>query len=86
MAVVRLRAPLRELAGGRADHSVEGATVLDVLRALEQAHPGMSGWVLDECGRIREHVNVFVNGSCGSEETAVAPGDRVHILPAITGG
>jgi sulfur-carrier protein len=86
MAVVRLRAPLRELAGGRADHSVEGATVLDVLRALEQAHPGMSGWVLDESGRIREHVNVFVNGSCGSEETAVAPSDRVHILPAITGG
>ena len=49
MAVVRLRAPLREL-GGRADHSIDGATVVDVLRALEQAHPAMSGWVLDERG------------------------------------
>jgi sulfur-carrier protein len=86
MAVVRLRAPLRELAGGRADHDVEGATVLDVMRALEQAHPAMSGWVLDECGRIREHVNVFVNGSYGSEETPVAASDRIHVLPAITGG
>jgi len=86
MAVVRLRAPLRELAGGRADHSVEGATVLDVLRALEQAHPTMAGWVLDERGLIREHVNVFVNGSYGSEETVVASSDRIHVLPAITGG
>jgi sulfur-carrier protein len=86
MAVVRLRAPLRELAGGRADHSVEGATVLDVLRALEHAHPAIVGWVLDERGLIREHVNVFVNGSYGSEETAVAPSDRIHVLPAITGG
>ena len=86
MAVVRLRAPLRELAGGRADHSIDGATVVDVLRALEQAHPAMSGWVLDERGLIRQHVNVFVNGSYGSEETAVAPNDRIHVLPAITGG
>jgi molybdopterin synthase sulfur carrier subunit len=86
MAVVRLRAPLRELAGGRADHSIEGATVVDVLRELERAHPAICGWVLDERGLIREHVNVFVNGSCGSEQTAVAPSDRLHILPAITGG
>jgi molybdopterin synthase sulfur carrier subunit len=86
MAVVRLRAPLRELAGGRADHSIDGATVADVLRALEQAHPAISGWVLDERGLIREHVNVFVNGSYGSEQTAVAANDRIHVLPAITGG
>jgi sulfur-carrier protein len=86
MAVVRLRAPLRELAGGRRDHSIDGETVVDVLRALEQAHPAISGWVLDERGLIREHVNVFVNGSYGSEHTAVAPNDRIHVLPAITGG
>jgi sulfur-carrier protein len=86
MAVVRLRAPLRELAGGSRDHSIDGETVVDVLRALEHAHPAISGWVLDERGLIREHVNVFVNGSYGSEQTAVAPNDRIHVLPAITGG
>jgi sulfur-carrier protein len=86
MAVVRLRAPLRELAGGRADHRVEGATVLDLLRELERAHPALAGWVLDERGLIREHVNVYVNGDHGGEATAVGPGDRVHVLPAITGG
>ena len=81
MAVVRLRATARV---GRS-HS-EGTTVLDVLRALEGAHPAMAGWVLDERGFIREHVNVFVNGNEGAEGTAVGPNDRVHVLPSITGG
>jgi molybdopterin synthase sulfur carrier subunit len=86
MALVRLRAPLRELAGGRADHRIDGATVAALLRALEQDHPAMAGWVLDERGLIREHINVFVNGNHGREATPVGPDDRVHVLPAITGG
>jgi sulfur-carrier protein len=85
MAQVRLRAPLSELCGGR-EHEVDGATVGDVLVSLERANPPIAGWVLDEQGRIREHVNVFVNGNQGEEQTPVAPDDCVHVLPAITGG
>ena len=85
MAQVRLRAPLSELCGGR-EHDVDGATVGDVLLALERANPPIPGWVLDEQGRIREHVNVFVNGTPGEERTQVAAGDCVYVLPAITGG
>ena len=85
MAQVTLRAPLSELCGGRR-HEIEGATMSDVLAALEHAHPSIAGWVLDEQGRIREHVNVFVNGTHGVAETQVGPDDRVQVLPAITGG
>jgi len=85
MAQVMLRAPLSELCGGRS-HAIPGATVSEVLVALERAHPPIAGWVLDEQGRIREHVNVFVNGTHGEEQTQVGDGDRVHVLPAITGG
>jgi molybdopterin converting factor small subunit len=85
MAKVMLRAPLSELCGGPA-HAVDGSTVVDVLVALERAHPPIAGWVLDERGRIREHVNVFVNGTQGEERTPVRPDDSVHVLPAITGG
>jgi sulfur carrier protein ThiS len=46
----------------------------------------MSGWVLDERGLIRRHINVFVNGERGDETTTVRSGDRVEVLPAITGG
>jgi molybdopterin converting factor small subunit len=46
----------------------------------------MSGWVLDERGHVRRHINVFVNGEQCGEDTAVGDGDRVDVLPAISGG
>ena len=68
MAVVCVRGPLRKLAGGRAEHELEGATVVELLRALELRHPDMGGWILDERGLIRRHINVFVNGERGGED------------------
>ena len=85
MALVLLRAPLSELAGGR-EHVLEGGTVQEVLVALEGTCPAVSGWVLDERRAIRQHVNVYVNGQLAREETVVGSADRVHVLPAITGG
>jgi molybdopterin synthase sulfur carrier subunit len=86
MAVVCVRAPLRALAGGRGEHQIDGATVLDVLRGFESANRDAAGWILDERGQIRRHINVFVNGERAAEATAVGQGDRVDVIPAITGG
>jgi molybdopterin converting factor small subunit len=85
MAVVSVRGPLRKLAGG-AEHEVEGSTVIGLLRELERTHPGIGGWIVDERGKIRRHINVYVNGERGAESTPVGRGDRVEVLPAITGG
>jgi molybdopterin converting factor small subunit len=86
VAVVTLRSPLRELAGGRSSVPVEGATVADVVARLERDYPRLNGWVRDETGRIRAHVNVFVGGERATLETPVGPSDRVHVLPSISGG
>ena len=86
MALVCVHGPLRSLAGGRAEQEIGGATVVDLLRGLEDLHPSVSGWILDERGTIRRHINVFVNGERGGEQTAVCAADRVEVLPAITGG
>jgi molybdopterin synthase sulfur carrier subunit len=86
VAVVTLRGPLRQLAGGVSDHQVDGATVAELLQELERAQPGLDGWILDERGLVRRHINVFVNGEYGREDTAVGADDRVDVLPAISGG
>jgi molybdopterin converting factor small subunit len=86
MATVTLRAPLKDLAGGTSDLQVEGSTVGEVLRAVEASHPKLEGWILDEHGRVRQHVNVFVNGERLKEDAPVAAGDRLHVLPSISGG
>jgi len=86
MAVLCVRGPLRKLAGGRGEHELEGTTVVELLRALERRHPGVEGWILDERGAVRRHINVFVNGERGDAASVVRSGDRVEVLPAITGG
>ena len=86
MAVVRLRAPLSELAGWQRELRVEGAPVREVLRALEREYPGIAGWILDEQVSIREHVNVFVNGEKSREDTALSADDRIHVIPSSSGG
>ena len=86
MPTVRLRAPLKGLAGDRSDHAIEGSTVTELLAELERANPALEGWILDERGLIRRHINVFVNGEQGEGDTKVDGDDRVDVLPAISGG
>lgn len=86
MALVRLRGPLKKLAGDRSHHPLEGGTVAELLHELEREHPEVGGWILDERGLIRRHINVFVNGESGREDTPVGPDDRLDVLPAISGG
>ena len=86
MTTVRLREPLKRLAGDRADHDLAGETVGELLTALEDAHPAIDGWILDERGVMRRHINVYVRGERGGVDTPVGAGDRVDVLPAISGG
>lgn len=86
MPVVRLRNPLKQLAGDCAEHTLAGATIGELLSELEAANPALDGWILDERGVLRRHINVFVNGERGGQDTAVGNGDRVDVLPAISGG
>jgi molybdopterin synthase sulfur carrier subunit len=86
MAVVRLRGPLKRLAGDCAEHVIEGDSVGELLAALEREHPATGGWILDERGVLRRHINVFVNGERRPQDAPVDAGDRVDVLPAISGG
>lgn len=86
MAIVLLRAPLKDLADGNPEVKVEGESLLGVLREIERTYPKTLGWILDDQGSVRRHVNVFVNGEMTREDTPLTPEDRVHVLPSITGG
>ena len=86
MPVVCLRGPLKRLAGDCSEHVIEGASVDQLLQELERAHPAASGWILDERGVLRGHINVFVNGERSGQHAQVDAGDRIDVLPAISGG
>jgi sulfur-carrier protein len=86
MPLVRLREPLKRLAGGRSEQVIEGGSVGELLRELERAHPAAKGWILDERGELRVHLNVFVNGEPSRQDARVEANDRVDVVPAISGG
>jgi molybdopterin converting factor small subunit len=86
VAVVKLRGQLKKLAGDRSEHPLEAGSVGEALRELERAEPAVGGWILDERGHVRRHINVFVNGERADEGTTVDADDQVEVLPAISGG
>jgi molybdopterin converting factor small subunit/photosystem II stability/assembly factor-like uncharacterized protein len=85
VAKVILRAPLKDRVGG-SEVSIDGSTVSEVISKLEQDNPAILGWVLDEQGSIRPHVNVFLNGEKTDENASVSERDDIQIIHAISGG
>jgi molybdopterin synthase sulfur carrier subunit len=90
MATVRIPTQLRTLSGGAAEVDVDGATVGEVLGALEGAHPGFASRLFDDGGGLRRFVNVFVADEdvrfVDGLDTKVEPGQTVSIIPAVAGG
>jgi sulfur-carrier protein len=89
-ATVRIPTILRTYTGGRAEVPADGGTLAEVIDSLEQNHPGISARVLDDTGKLRRFVNVYVNDDDvrfeQGLETATPDGAGVSIIPAVAGG
>jgi molybdopterin synthase sulfur carrier subunit len=87
---VRVPTQLRTLTGGSGELRLEGASVGEVLKALDAAHPGMADRLFDDAGELRRFVNVFVDDEdvrfLSGLETPVTEGQTVSIVPAVAGG
>jgi predicted phage tail protein len=72
------------------DLAVEAATVAEAVEAMEALAPGFAFYVCDEAGRLRQHVNIFVEGERIRDRATLsdplAPDTRVMILQALSGG
>jgi sulfur-carrier protein len=87
MPTVNIASPLRSYTQGAQSVAAEGATVAQVLADLERRYPGMRFRMIDEQGRIRQHIRIFVN-TRGVEDLAAEVEDRdvVHLICALSGG
>ncbi|HEX4655058.1 MAG TPA: MoaD/ThiS family protein [Mycobacteriales bacterium] len=90
---VTLRVPtiLRTLTGGAAEVTVDGAaTLAEVIDKVDAEHPGIRGRVLDDAGKLRRFVNVYVGEDdvrfAQGLETPTPDGVTVSIIPAVAGG
>ncbi|GAA3090789.1 MoaD/ThiS family protein [Streptosporangium carneum] len=87
---VRIPTILRTYTGGSAEVNAEGATLRDVLQKLDADFPGIGARILDETGKIRRFVNVYVGDEdvrfAENLDTATPSGAQVSIIPAVAGG
>ncbi len=69
---------------------VTGRTVRDVLEDFFKANEVARGYVLDDRGALRRHMNIFVNGEPIGDRTTlsdpVSDQDEVFVMQALSGG
>ncbi|QMU67475.1 MoaD/ThiS family protein [Streptacidiphilus sp. P02-A3a] len=87
---VRIPTILRTYTGGAAEVKAEGATLAALIADLDANHAGIGDRVLDDTGKLRRFVNVYVNDDdvrfADGLGTATPDGAVVSIIPAVAGG
>ena len=70
--------------------SAEGATVRELLERVFDDNPPLRAYVLDDQGRLRKHVIVFVGGEPVADRNKlsdpVGPAQEVFVFQALSGG
>ena len=87
---IRVPTPLRSFTGGADEVTVEGTTVGQALEALGESHEGILDYVLENGGKIRRFVNVYLGdrnvNALGGLETPIEEPAVISIVPAVAGG
>jgi len=62
----------------------------DAILMLSTSHPGLRDCLLDDQGRLRRHLNLYLDGESarytGDLRTPVRDGSEIFIVPAVSGG
>jgi len=89
MATVHFTRWLKGIAPG-APVEIEGATVGDALDRLFEQDAHARGYVLDEQGRLRKHVCIFLDGErlahAAALDAPLAPQSEIYVMQALSGG
>lgn len=92
MSTINVRIPtiLRNYTGGEAEVKASGSTVREVVADLDAGYPGIAARILDDDGRIRRFVNIYVGEEdvrfADGLDTTTPDGTQISIIPAVAGG
>jgi molybdopterin converting factor small subunit len=87
---VRIPTILRTYTNGESEVQADGASLAEVLDSLDTSYPGIKGRILDDEGKIRRFVNVYVGNDdvrfLEALETSTPDGAQISVIPAVAGG
>ncbi len=87
--LVRIPSALQSFTGGQDEVLMEVADLASIVARLDAAFPGIGDRIVDEAGRLRQFVNVFVNAElvhAPPQRVILRAGDEIHVLPSVAGG
>jgi sulfur-carrier protein len=84
---VYIPSALRAYTAQNGEVDAQGATLAEVLSALDQRYPGLRFRIITEQDTIRQHIRIFVNEEPARDlSVALRPNDQIHIICALSGG
>ena len=76
--------------GGELALDAHGATLADALADVYARHPNLRGYVVDEHGRVRHHVAIFIDGVALADKSRLDVPLRetaeIYVIQALSGG
>ncbi len=90
MTNIKIPTPLRKFTNGESEVKGNGSTINELINDLNNKYLGIKNRLLDEKGKVRKFVNIYVNGEdirfLDGLNTKVNGSDEVTIVPAVAGG
>ncbi|MBI1795088.1 MAG: MoaD/ThiS family protein [Chloroflexi bacterium] len=90
MPILRVGPLMRYYIDNKSEVIVRGATVVDALQDAVLQHPALKFHVFDSAGKIRRHINIFVNDQNIRDlqglQTRLDESDRIILMASISGG
>ena len=90
MAVVKFTKNLQRFFPTIQTLEIEASSVAEIVSELDVQFPGLAGYIIDDHGALRHHVNIFVNGELVHDKTSLSDpvntSSEVYIIQALSGG
>jgi molybdopterin converting factor small subunit len=90
MATVKFTYALERIFPGIKETPASGNTLREVLKEVEAKYPRIQSYLMDDQGKLRDHVNIFIDGNLISDRTGLSdpfsPNSEIYIIQALSGG
>lgn len=90
MATILIPTPLRKFTNNSSRLQLNANSIQEAVNELTLNYPDLKKHLLDEQGKIRSYINIFVGNddirSLQQEQTLLQQDSIVSIIPAIAGG
>lgn len=90
MATVKFTYALQRFFPDLGETVVASSSLPEVMQAIEEVYPGITSYILDERGELRQHVNIFIDGAQITDRKTLSDAFRedseIYIMQALSGG